>query len=317
MLDLGNIKLTDEDIREIDLADKLYRSIDLESFARINEDDLINNRTGLFSTILASSDIDRLNDIKRVSINRTIREDRTNNRLFSVEELKYPPIKVADKLYYNRTSYKKQSMFYGGFGHFQALFENPPNIGDLFTISTWHQKEETQLHFAIIFHDDQLQNLTDMFQNEWNNYLNQLSKLDQKTQIAIRKLFSLITFFFTRPVNPSKRIEYLFSAFISNKIFEMSCSPKIEAILYPSVPIGYIASNIAILPEVFDSKFDFVKAEEFIVLTKTVGKNQWIYNPIAEATTLTNGKLNWVTSHLNNEVINHMKLYNVDLDLIK
>jgi hypothetical protein len=317
MLDLSNIKLTDEVIKEIDLADSFYRSIDLESFARINEDDLINNRTCLFSTILASSDIDKVNNIIRVSINRTINEDKTNNRLFCVDELKYPPKKVADKLYYNRASYKKQSMFYGGFGHFQALFENSPNTGDLFTISSWHQKEETTLHFAIIFHDDKLQNLTDMFRNEWNNYLNQLRKLDQKTQISISKLFSLITFFFTRPVIPSKRIEYLFSAFISNKIFEMSCSRKIEAILYPSVPIGYIASNIAILPEVFDSKFDFVKAEEFIVLNKIDGKNQWQYHPIAEATTLTNGKLNWVTSHLNNEVLNHMRLYKVDLDLIK
>jgi hypothetical protein len=181
MIDFNNLKLTDKDIKEIDLVDYHYRFIDLESFARINEDDLINNRTCLFSTILASSDIDRLNDIKRVSISRKIREDGTDNRLFCVEELKYPPKKVADKLDYNRASYKKQSMFYGGFGQFQALFENPPNIGDLFTISTWHQKEETKLHFAIIFHDDQLQNLTDMFQKEWNNYLNQLSKLDQKT----------------------------------------------------------------------------------------------------------------------------------------
>lgn len=261
---------------------------------------LINDRTCLFSTILASSDIDRFNDIKRVSINRTIRDDKTNNRLFYVEELKYPPKKVANKLYYNRASYKKQSMFYGGFGQFQALFENSPNTGDLYTISTWHQKEETKLHFAIIFHDNQLQNLTDMFHNEWNNYLNQLSKLDQKTQFAIRKLFSLITFFFTKPVNPPKRIEYLFSAFISNKIFAMPCSPKIEAILYPSVPIGCIASNIVILPDVFDRKFDFVKAEEFIVLDRTPGKNQWIYQKIAEATETTNGKLNWVTSYYDN-----------------
>jgi hypothetical protein len=317
MIDFNNLKLTDEVIKEIDLADNLYRSIDLESFAKKNEDDLINNRTCLFSTILATSDIDRLNDIKRVSINRTIREDRTNNRLFYIEELKYPPKKVADKLYYNRASFKKQSMFYGGFGHFQALFENSPNTGDLFTISTWHQKEETKLHFAIIFHDEQLQNLTDMFQNEWNNYLKQLNKLDQKTQIAIRKLFSLITFFFTKRVSPFKRIEYLFSAFISNKIFEMSCSPKIEAILYPSVAIGYIASNIAILPDIFDSKFDFVKAEEFIVLNKTSGKNQWLYQKVAEANETFDGKLKWNTSFLDDEIQNLMRQCNVDLDLIK
>ena len=121
--------------------------------------------------ILTSTDIDSFNDIKRVSINRTIRGDKTNNRLFFIDDLKYPPKKVVDKLDYNRASYKKQAMFYGGFGNFQSLFENSPNTGDIFTISTWHQKEGTKLHFAVIFHDDHLQNFTDKFENEWNDYL--------------------------------------------------------------------------------------------------------------------------------------------------
>jgi len=317
MIDLNNIKLSDEDIWEIDQADYQYRNIDLESFAKNNEDGLINNKTCLFSTILASTDFDSFNDIKRVSINKTVREDRTNNRLFTINDLKYPPKRVVEKLYYNRASYKKQSMFYGGFGDFQGHFENPPNTGDLFTISTWRQKENTKLHFAIIFHDEKIQECTDMFQNEWDDYLNQLEKLDQKTQNAIRKLFSLITFFFIRPVDPSKTIEYLFSAFIANKIFEMPYLPKIEAILYPSVPMGYISSNIAILPEAFDRKFDFVKAEEFFVLDKAIGKNQWLGDKIAEATKTNNGKLNWETSYLDKNLIERMKFYKVDVDLIK
>lgn len=162
MIDLNNIKLSDEDIWAIEHADYQYRNIDLESFAKNNEDGLINNKTCLFSTILASTDFDSFNDIKRVSINKTVREDRTNNRLFSINDLKYPPKRVVEKLYYNRASYKKQSMFYGGFGDFQGHFENPPNTGDLFTISTWRQKVNTKLHFAIIFHDEKLQECTDM-----------------------------------------------------------------------------------------------------------------------------------------------------------
>jgi hypothetical protein len=97
----------------------------------------------------------------------------------------------------------------------------------------------------------------------------------------------------------------------------MSCSPKIEAILYPSVAIGYIASNIAILPDIFDSKFDFVKAEEFIVLNKTSGKNQWLYQKVAEANETFDGKLKWNTSFLDDEIQNLMRQCNVDLDLIK
>jgi hypothetical protein len=97
----------------------------------------------------------------------------------------------------------------------------------------------------------------------------------------------------------------------------MSCSPKIEAILYPSVPIGCIASNIVILPDVFDSKFNFVKAEEFIVLNRTPGKNQWLYHKIAEANEIIDRKLKWNTSFLDDEIQNLMKQYKVDLDSIK
>ena len=296
MIDLSTIKLSEEDIKEIELAYQLYRNIDLESFAKIHEDSLINNKTILFSTIFISPGLSSFHDIKRVSINKTIRNDKTNNRLFKVEDLKYPPSNVAEKLYYNRASYKKQSIFYGGFGEFQALFENPPNTGDLFTISTWHQKVNTNLCYASIFHDQDLQYKSNIFQKEWNHYINQLEKLDKRTSQALDKLFSLITFFFIRPINPSKKIEYIFSANIANKIFEMPYSPKIEAILYPSVPLEYISANLAILPKAFDEKFEFVMAEECIVLNKTAGKNQWMSFKIAETETQSDGLLFWRNS---------------------
>jgi hypothetical protein len=315
MFDISNIKLSEEDIREIELAYQLYRNIDLESFAKKYEDELINNKTTLFSTIFISPGLSSFHDIKRVSINKTIRTDKTNNRLLKIEDLKYPPSNVAEKLYYNRASYKKQSIFYGGFGEFQALFENPPNTGDLFTISTWHQKANTKLCYASIFHDQELQYKTNIFQNDWNHYINQLEKLDQRTSEALDKLFSLITFFFIRPVNPFKKIEYIFSANIANKIFEMPYLPKIEAILYPSVPLEYISSNLAILPKAFDEKFDFVMAEECIVLNKTTGKNQWMSFKIAKTETIIDGVLVWENSYIDHQLLNFMRNHNVDIKM--
>ena len=316
MLDITNTKLSSDIIDQIETADHFYRNTDLELFAKNHEDELLNNKLTLFPLIFISPGINSFNDIKRVSINKTIREDKSNNRLFYLEDLNYPPKKVIDKLYYNRASYKRQAIFYGGFGDFEALFENSPDIGDMYTISTWRQKENTKLCYASIFHDQRVQNYSDIFRREWNAYRDQLDKLDQKTSNAIEKLFALITFFFIRPVEPSKKIEYLLSAHLANKIFNMPYSPGIEAILYPSVPMEYIASNLAILPDAFDNKFEFIKAEEFIVLNKTEGRNQWISSKIAETIGLSGKKLQWKTSYLDDNLIKFMKKWGIDLKLI-
>jgi hypothetical protein len=293
MTNFQNIKLLQTQIEEIEQADLKYRSSDLEKLAILIENDILNNRPGLFSFLPVAPDIRKLNKIIRVTINKTVTEDESNKRLTKIENLKYPPERIKDKLGYNRASFKNQSIFYGGFGDFQGLFENPPSTGDLFTISTWQQKENSELCYVSIFHDRCVQERTNEFINDWNHYMEQLSFLDSNTRNAIEKLFSLITFFFTRPVDENKKIEYLFSAHIANKIFEMTYIPKIEAILYPSVPMRFISANIAIPPSVFDNKFTFVKADEYIVLQNEKGKNQWINSKLGEATSLDNENLNW------------------------
>lgn len=294
MSDLSTITLSDAQIKEIEYAAFIYRSIDLEKFALIHEQDLLNSRINLLSTLIIIPNQSRFNDLKRVSINKKVNANQSNTRLKHVDELKYPPERVKDKLYYNRASYKNQSIFYGGFRDFQALFENPPEQGDLYTISTWHQKENTELSFASIFQDEIVQRNTDLYKNEWLEYKEQISKLDERTRAALEKLFSLITFFFTRPIDQLKRIEYIFCAHLANKIFNMNCDPKIEAIEYPSVPMRYAAINLAILPSVFDAKFEFSNAKEFILLNDPKEKHQWNSAKTGEAKGHVNGELLWV-----------------------
>ena len=293
MTNFQDILLTQTQIEEIEQADIIYRSTDLEKLATQIESDILNNRYGLFSILPVSPDICKFNNIIRVTINRTVTVDGSNKRLSKIENLKYPPVRIKHKLGYNRASFKNQSIFYGGFGDFQGLFENPPSTGDLFTISTWKQKDNSALCYVSIFHDRFVQERTNEFINDWNHYMEQLSYLDPNKRGAIEKLFSLITFFFTRPVDENKKIEYLFSSHISNKIFDLKFTPKIEAILYPSVPMKFISSNIAILPDAFDEKFTFLKAEEFIVLQNVKGKNQWISAKLGEAISSDNDNLNW------------------------
>lgn len=290
---MPTIKLTDNQIKEIGYADLIYRSVDLYQLALNIETEILNNTSCLFSFLPISPDIGIFNEIKRVIINRTVNEDKSNARLNLIENLKYPPSKYKSRLGYNRASLKGQSIFYGGFGDFQGLFENPPTRGDIFTVSSWQQIKNKELCYASIFHDSKVQVHTDDYKNDWDHYIEQLSCLDNKTRNALEKLFSLITFFFTRSINPNKSIEYLYSAHIADRIFNLEYRPRIEAILYPSVPMKFIASNIAILPDSFDDKFTFCKADEYIVLQNEVGKNQWIYQKLGEATVSKNGKLTW------------------------
>jgi len=293
MTDFQDIKLSEQQFKEIELADIFYRISDLEKLAQSMESEILNDKIGLFSVLPISPDICRFNQIVRITINRTVNEDRSNERLKKIENLKYPPERVKAKLGYNRASFKEQSIFYGGFGNFQGLFENPPRKGDIFTVSYWQQKENTEICYVSIFHDLSVKECNSDFEKDWNHYQEQLSNLDIKTRTALEKLFSLITYFFTRAVDQNKPIEYLFSAHIANKIFNMNYVPKIEALLYPSVPMGYIASNIAIIPEVFDNKFSFLKAEEYIVLQNEMGKNQWICENTGSAINLDNEFLQW------------------------
>jgi hypothetical protein len=288
-----SIKLTPEQIREIEIADSLFRSTNLKEYAERHEHDLLTDKFAIFSTILFTPRQDKFRDILRLSVNKNVKEDNSNGRLFNIEDLKYPPDRICSKLNYNRASYKNQSIFYGGFGPFQTLFENSPSTGDLFTVSTWRQKENTTLSYVSIFQDEKVKECSEDFRADWDFYLEHISKLDPITSAAYHKLLSLITFFFILPVDPSQKIEYLFSAHIANKIFFSSCTPSIEAILYPSVKMRCIASNIAILPRAFDEKFYYVGAEEYVVLNKTKDRNQWTSYLISKSNKLLDNKLIW------------------------
>jgi hypothetical protein len=290
---LKNINFTDDEILLINFTDDFFRKIDLESFARANENGLLKREYSILPYIFINYRIGHFNEIMRVTINRTIREDQKNARLYEIENLKYPPNKISDKLYYNRASFKKQSMFYGGFGYLETLFENKPENGDLITISTWRQKENKPICYAPIFHDKRIQENANLFREEWEYFQNQIEKLDSRTADTIFKIYSLITYFFIRPVKPESKIEYIFSAYFANRIFETPNIPKVEAILYPSVPTKYVSCNLAILPEAFDDKFDFVKAEEHQIIYKSFNKNQWGAEKRAETIKVEDNRLIW------------------------
>jgi len=289
-MDFADLKISAAELNDILITNHYFRNCDLKAVAENIENDLLNKKYAIF-TILPVIDLkDSFKTVYRVSMNKYVREDKKNERLDSINDLKYPPIDKAKNLGYNRCSFKGQSMFYGGFGNLFSIVESKPEKGDLITISKWDMKPNFDLHYVPIFQDNSLNRYSDVFSDEWEQYQEKLSTLTEVQRQAIENIYSLITFFFTRPVY--NKIEYLFSSYFSNRIFDMN--KEIEAILYPSVPNQYMAFNLAIKPKVFDDKFDFLEAEEHLILTDRNSSGGWLSHLVAISSGVSNGQLIWI-----------------------
>jgi hypothetical protein len=94
MQDLSTIKLSWFQRRRINHVAKYFRKTDIFEYAKKHEDEFINNKINLLPILIWVPDFLSGLEITRVSINKTIRQDKTNNRLFEIEDLKYPPEKV-------------------------------------------------------------------------------------------------------------------------------------------------------------------------------------------------------------------------------
>ncbi len=310
-MDFSEFEITNAELEEILNATKIFKSLNLTEIAQSHEKQILNNSLRITPILPVITQTSTFNDIYRISVNKNIKDDNQNKRLYKIQDLKYPPLHKAKKLNYNRCNYKGQSIFYGGFGKLFSLVETQPEKGDLITISKWRIKEGAELCYVPIFQDEKINEYTDVFRKEWNCYLNKLSELDSKQRTTIDQIYSLITFFFTRPVE--NKIEYIFSAYFANKFFSISDPYKIEAIFYPSVPNEYISCNLAILPEIFDSKFIFLEAWEQVVVTDRNKAGGWISHQIAVVKNVKENGLIW-ENRVSNKKLNELKqTYNFEL----
>ncbi len=266
---------------------------DLTAVANEIESDIINKKYRIFPILPIIAEKGSFNEIYRVSVNKDIRDDKLNKRLDLISQLKYPPPEKEKYLNYNRCSYKGQSIFYGGFGKLFSLIETQPTKDTLITLSKWKIKNGKQLNYIPIFQNEKIHEYSDVCHKQWNEYKNKLDKLNNMQRLAIEKIYSLITYFFTRPVK--SKGEYLFSAYFSNLYFNQNISEtdSIEAMFYPSVPTKWLAWNLAIKTDVFEEKFDFVKAEEFNVETDKKTAGGWGMEKLAESIEHIDGKLVW------------------------
>jgi hypothetical protein len=86
----------------------------------------------------------------------------------------------------------------------------------------------------------------------------------------------------SEPTNP-KRYDYLFSAMFADGMLqeftEGTTLKNYDAIVYPSVAWNHIPNNVAIVPDVVDSRFSLIEAKEYEVIDtrydKEIGLNEF------------------------------------------
>lgn len=255
---------------------------------------------------------------ERLVINQDINRG-LNNRLHSLEQLRYPPSSIAHKIDYNRASLKGQSIFYAGtMGALQISVEVQPKTGQLVTTSKWEFVGEDPLKMITICQDVEMamKNPNELL-DPFNEYTRCVLQMKPNNQEVIKAVMALITDAFTTKVNPKNKQGYLMSALISNFFYNMK-DEEVDAIYYPSVPNNGSAMNIAIKPEILDRKFKFVGANEAIVFSHpnetTTG---WFQHSTGDAKQydFDSLKLDWINSPIVDPTIQElMKLNKISLE---
>jgi len=218
-------------------------------------------------------------DFERVVINRTVREDKKNERLTDYSQLKYPPSEIEPKLDFNRASLKGQSVFYAGCGNLSAILETQPELGDLYTVSKWRQKKNTLINHLPIFYHEAIYERPE-FENDWKYHNNFLSTLNNNVSETVSEFLKFMTEVFIKKVDRDNKFGYIFSSLFSN-FYLTKAQPKVHCLYYPSVASDYVASNIACLPKTLDEFFECVEVKECLC-TYQNGLKQWGSRRIAE-----------------------------------
>lgn len=203
--------------------------------------------------------------IERITINKRIHG--SNKRIWSINQLKYPPVDIVTK--YGRCNLPKQSVFYGTFAWMTALSEMKPAYGDLITRTFWRNKSKSSIRICPIFLNQSEGDFINPRTLDYaNKYYEKVYKLfpDHAAEFAI-DLFQFISDCFARRIDSGNDRDYIFSAYFSDKILNEFNDGKIDAIYYPSVQEKLSFENLAIKPEVFDRIFELEEVREGLIVT--------------------------------------------------
>lgn len=200
-------------------------------------------------------------ELTRLSINKNILGK--NKRIYDQKYLKYPPKEYVNK--YGRCNLKQQSILYATFGSLTAISELKPLKGDLITISTWEVLNGASLQIAPILRQPSDGTFNPRIWEMQTRAEKQLANYPPNIQQQIYMLNEFMADEFTKSITTGNDKDYLFSAYFADKILNRYNNGEVEAMYYPSVPSKLSFENLAIKPEVFDTKYKLVRVHESVV----------------------------------------------------
>ncbi len=292
-----------------DIEDKDLQNFQrlLEYFTQLAEDGvtsliekqlllMLDNTIPFFANLVMTEDF---YELKRITINKNV--IGSNKRIYEIKYLKYPPAEKVTK--YGRCNLPGQSIFYGSFLSMTALNEMRPNKGDLITESTWRLTGDQPIIYCPIFKNQPVEkDVINPSTFEINQiYERKVKDYPEKARNQIDYLLQFVTDAFTKYIHPSNHLNYIFSAYFSNKIFNNFENGKIEAIYYPSVKEKLSFENIALKAEVFDKRYELIKVKDSIVdMDPRSGSKGYIMLGLSECTSFdyASGKILWETSDI-------------------
>jgi len=232
-----------------------------------------------------------------------------NGKVRDIKYISFPPKEIIKSNgVYGRANSPDSTLFYCAFEPGVAILETKPKVGDRIIIAQWiNEGAKDFITYPITnnktIDNDSLKFATKAFQERMSyNHPLFAEILDRQLSFLSSKFVKDIT------IKNSKKYEYLFSAYFSEKILDNHFDPidhptepikHYDAIIYPSIAIKHKSENLAIMPDSV-SKLKPYQIEDCIVL-KTMYDNPdlrddklpIIRNVIRRATEFNGNKIIW------------------------
>lgn len=230
----------------------------------------------------------------RITVNKRVNEDKSENTLREISKLKYPPNGSKTN---GRANLAGEKIFYATDNIISALKEARAENNDVVTISTWKLKDKKMLTITPIF-----KNFPFIYSEAFNldfiglhkEYLQKLNQNNIATQQNIDLFVNFLSDCFSKDVDSNNHYDYFLSSFYANRLFNFLQNGEIDCILFPSVQDELIAINIAMKHDVFDKYYELEKVEEKSVILKPNNSDCYCeLAPIKSSKSFTNQTINW------------------------
>jgi hypothetical protein len=283
-----------EDVTKLNTVLNYFRSISEYGITTSNEKQLIEILNNVIDFDCYLTHEQEFPELHRLTINKKILG--SNKRIDNIEFLKYPPEHLVTS--YGRCNMPNQSVLYASYGMLNIYSEMKPLKGDLVTISTWRSKDNSTLKFHPIFLNQPPDGTVNLIMYNYNmEYLKLIEQYPPNMKKRITLLNSFVADMFTKRFSHnSNDLNYLFSAYFSNRMLNKNNNVDVEAIFYPSVQQKLAFENIAIKPNVFDKKYELLEVKQsFVVMDHTDNKGGCFSESVSKCNNfdIENSKILW------------------------